>query len=125
MTVEVVTTINTLDTTLPAFGDPKAEGDNHIRNIKSALKTTFPNVSGAVNVSHLTLNNIQVTQPVSENSTKPATTAFVHLAIAAAAAVNLPPTAGNQGKVLVLNQSAIPTWGTVSPDFILQTFGVL
>jgi hypothetical protein len=125
MTVEVVTTINTLDPTLPAFGDPKAEGDNHLRNIKSALKTTFPNVAGAVTVSHLTLNSINVTQPLSENSTKPATTEFVHLAIGAAAAVNLPPTAGNQGKVLTLNQSAVPVWGTVSPDFILQTFGVL
>jgi len=125
MSVEVVTTINTLDASFPAATDPRSEGDDHIRNIKTALKTTFPNVSGAVSVSHTTLNNIQVTQPVADTSTKPATTEFVKLAIANAAAPNLPGTAGNQGKVLVVNESGTPVWGTGVPDYIVQSFGVI
>jgi hypothetical protein len=48
MTVEVATYISSLDTSLPAGGDTKSEGDNHIRLIKSTLKTTFPNINGAM-----------------------------------------------------------------------------
>ena len=49
MTVESATYINTLDANYPASGDQRNEGDNHLRLIKSAVKTTFPNVNGAVN----------------------------------------------------------------------------
>lgn len=125
MSVEVITTINTLDPTYPAATDPRSEGDDHIRGIKSALKTTFPNVAGVVNVSHITLNNIEVTQPVADTSTKPATTEFVKLAIANAAAASLPSTAGNQGKVLVVNDSGVPVWSGGTPDFIIQAQGVI
>lgn len=58
MTVETATTINQLNASLPAAGDPKAEGDDHIRVIKSTIKTTFPNVSGAVNPSHTEFNYV-------------------------------------------------------------------
>lgn len=125
MSVEVVTYINTLDASFPAATDPRSEGDDHIRNLKSALKVTFPNVSGAVNVSHTTLNNIEVTQPVADTSTKPATTAFVKLAIANAAAASLPSTAGNTGKVLVVNESETPVWGTGTPDYLIQSQGII
>jgi hypothetical protein len=125
MSVEVVTTINTLDPTFPAATDPRSEGDDHIRNIKSAIKTTFPNVSGVVTVSHTDLNGIKTTQPVADTSTKTATTEFVKLAIGNAAAASLPPTAGNAGKVLVLNQSAVPVWGAGTPDFLIQSQGVI
>lgn len=56
MTVESATYISDLDTSLPAGGDSRAEGDNHIRLIKSALKTTFPNVNGAVTATDEQLN---------------------------------------------------------------------
>jgi hypothetical protein len=56
MSVEIVTTINTLDATFPAATDPRSEGDDHIRNIKSAIKTTFPGVTGAVTATHTELN---------------------------------------------------------------------
>jgi hypothetical protein len=81
MSVEVVTTINTLDATFPTSTDPRSEGDDHIRNIKLAVKTTFPNVAGVVSVSHTDLNNITTTQAVADESTKPATTAFVKLKV--------------------------------------------
>lgn len=44
MGLESVTTIKDLNVANPAPGDNKAEGDDHIRNIKKALKNTFPNV---------------------------------------------------------------------------------
>lgn len=47
MTVETATSISQLDATLPTSGDPKAEGDNHLRLIKSVLKTQFPNFGTA------------------------------------------------------------------------------
>lgn len=125
MSVEVVTYINTLDPSFPAATDPRSEGDDHIRNTKSALRVTFPNVAGAVNVSHTTLNNIEITQPVADTSTKPATTAFVKLAIANAAAASLPSTAGNAGKVLVVNEAFIPVWGAGTPDYLIQSQGVI
>ena len=51
-----ITYISDLVSTNPAAGDPKAQGDDHLRGIKVALKTTFPNVSGAVTPTHTVLN---------------------------------------------------------------------
>lgn len=51
MTVESATYIDTLDATLPLSGDPKSEGDNHLRLIKQVLQNTFPNVNGAIQAS--------------------------------------------------------------------------
>lgn len=41
MTVETATHIDDLDETLPAGGDVKSEGDNHLRLLKDVLKTSF------------------------------------------------------------------------------------
>lgn len=56
MAVESVTYINNLDPSLPSGGDSIAEGDDHIRNVKKGIKTTFPNVTGAVTATHQQLN---------------------------------------------------------------------
>lgn len=42
MTVETASYISQLDPTYPAAGDPKSEGDNHLRLLKNVLKTQFP-----------------------------------------------------------------------------------
>lgn len=42
MPVESATYVSDLDVNQPVAGDPVAEGDNHLRLIKQALKTTFP-----------------------------------------------------------------------------------
>jgi hypothetical protein len=47
-----------LNASYPAAGDARSEGDDHIRGIKSVLKTTFPNVSGAVTPTHTELNYV-------------------------------------------------------------------
>jgi hypothetical protein len=56
MTVETVNGISDLNATYPAGGDPKSEGDNHVRNIKTALKTDLPNITGPVTATQAELN---------------------------------------------------------------------
>ncbi|WP_343735338.1 hypothetical protein [Acidovorax sp.] len=57
MTVEITSGIGGLDATLPAAGDPKSEGDNHLRLIKGVLKTQFPNFgTAAMNATTVELN---------------------------------------------------------------------
>ena len=103
MTVEVATYINGLDPTLPTGADPVPEGDNHLRIIKSTLKTTFPNVAGAVTADHVALSTVGVTQPSGDGSSKTATTAFVQAAILAASI----------------------TPANAAPDFLLINSGVI
>jgi hypothetical protein len=47
--LEVVTHIQDLNASWPLGSDQAATADDHIRNIKSALKTDFPNFNGTVN----------------------------------------------------------------------------
>ena len=56
MTIESVTYIDDLNVSYPANTDQKQEGDDHIRNLKVALKNSFPQVSGAVTASHTELS---------------------------------------------------------------------
>jgi hypothetical protein len=56
MALEVGTFISDLVATNPTSTDPKAEGDDHIRLLKSTVKATFPNVTGAVLPTHTELN---------------------------------------------------------------------
>lgn len=58
MSVETTTYIDGLNSALPAAGDPKSEGDDHLRLIKSTVKATFPNVAGAVTPTHTQLNYV-------------------------------------------------------------------
>lgn len=56
MALETATYINGLVATNPAGGDAIAQADDHLRLIKSTIKNTFPNITGAVSVSHTDLN---------------------------------------------------------------------
>lgn len=47
MGLETPTFISDLTPTNPVSNDPKGQGDDHIRNLKTALKNTFPNASKA------------------------------------------------------------------------------
>lgn len=64
--------IDALTSTNPVSGDPKSEGDDHIRGIKNVLKTTFPNVTGAVTAAHTKLNYTDVTTPGTAQASKAA-----------------------------------------------------
>lgn len=57
MTVESASYISQLAATNPASGDPKSEGDDHVRLIKTVLKTQFPNFgTAAMNATVTELN---------------------------------------------------------------------
>lgn len=58
MSLETATYISDLVTTNPTASDPKSQGDDHIRLVKSTIKTTFPNVTGAVTPTHTQLNYV-------------------------------------------------------------------
>ncbi len=45
-----------LNASYPAAGDNKSEGDDHLRGIKTCLKTTLPNVTGAITATQAELN---------------------------------------------------------------------
>jgi hypothetical protein len=54
MALETVTDIDDLVVTNPTASDPKSQGDDHIRNIKTALKNAFPGFTGTVVVGGTT-----------------------------------------------------------------------
>lgn len=58
MALETATYISDLVSTNPTASDNMSQGDDHIRLLKSALKSTFPNVSGAVTATHTELNYV-------------------------------------------------------------------
>lgn len=58
MGLEVATYINELNVNWPVPTDKIREGDDHLRVIKTALVNSFPNIGGAVELSHTALNLI-------------------------------------------------------------------
>jgi len=56
MALESTTYIDGLVTTNPTGTDPRSQGDDHIRLVKSTIKSTFPSLTGAVTSTHTELN---------------------------------------------------------------------
>ena len=56
MGLETGTYIDSLNTSNPGATDSVAQGDDHIRLIKSTIKNTFPNITGAMTATHTELN---------------------------------------------------------------------
>lgn len=121
MGLETGTYIDSLVVTNPLLNDPRSEGDDHLRLIKSTLKNTFPNLTGAMTLTQVQLNILLtagttgvvafnvVTQAVGNSTTLAASTAFVQAAAFAAA---LPAQAGNAGKY-VTTDGTTASWGTI------------
>ena len=57
MALETGTFISDLVVTNPTGSDALAFADDHLRLVKSTLKNTFPNVSGAITKTHTQINN--------------------------------------------------------------------
>lgn len=114
MALETGTYISDLVAANPPNSDQKAQGAGHLRLLKSTIKATFPNVTGAVTPTHTLLNTVGVTQAVTDDSTNTATTAFVQDVVAATAFTNaLPAQAGNSGKFVTTNGS-VASWDAIS-----------
>ena len=147
MALETATYISDLIATNPTSTDLKSEGDNHIRLLKSAVKATFPAVTGAVTASHTELNFVDgvtsalqgqldtkaplaspaltgtPTAPTAaggDNSTQIATTAFV---ANAAFSTILPSQTGNSGNLLTTDGTN-PSW-TAPPIASVSTVSVV
>ena len=58
MALESTTYIDGLVATNPTGTDPRSQGDDHIRLVKSAVKATFPSITGAVTSTHAELNKL-------------------------------------------------------------------
>lgn len=58
MGLETGTYIDSLVITNPTATDNRSEGDDHLRLLKSTVKSTFPNISGAVTPTHTELNYV-------------------------------------------------------------------
>jgi hypothetical protein len=56
MPLETVTHLSDLNQSNPPGTDTKAQGDDHIRNIKLALRTDLPNINAVVNCTPAQLN---------------------------------------------------------------------
>ena len=98
MALESATYISDLVITNPTGADSKSTSDDHHRLIKSTLKATFPNVTGAVTVTQSQLNDVVNKAPIASPTftgvpsaptatpatatTQLASTAFVQAAIA-------------------------------------------
>lgn len=89
MGLEAATYVNDLNSSNPTATDPRAQGDDHLRLIKAALKTTFPNSSRAfrfMTTDASVAGNVTVVAPDDENNV------FVVSASAAARTVAVPTT---------------------------------
>ena len=68
MGLETASFINGLVTTNPVGAtDPKGQGDDHIRLIKSTLKATFPSITGAITLTQAFLNGLFTRQVIAGN----------------------------------------------------------
>lgn len=65
MALETPIYINTLDDNNPNDNDAKSQGAAHLRNIKGAIKRTWPNVVGAILPTQAEINQlVGVTSPL-------------------------------------------------------------
>lgn len=62
MGLEIVQFVSDLNVAWPAPTDKMRFGDDHLRNIKTALKNTFPNLTGAMELTQVQLNTLPAWQ---------------------------------------------------------------
>lgn len=61
MPLETGTYIDSLNASNPVgASDPKSQGDDHLRLIKSTIKNTFPNIAGAMTLTQTQLNSAAI-----------------------------------------------------------------
>lgn len=118
MTLEAGTYISDLNASNPSATDPKSQGDDHIRLVKSTIHNTFPNITGEVARTHTEINSVidralragdtysghhdfsgatEVKVPTPTGTDNPATKGYAdNLAFSTA----LPAQTGNAGKIV-------------------------
>jgi hypothetical protein len=77
--LETGTYISDLVVTNPTSSDLASQGDDHLRLVKSTIKTTFPNITGAVTPTHTELNFVDgVTSAIQTQIDAKAATSHTH-----------------------------------------------
>lgn len=71
MPLESATYIDSLNTSNPQETDPLSQSDDHIKLIKTVLKTTFPYITGQVTATHDQLNEAMVVPGILGNGGTP------------------------------------------------------
>lgn len=77
MALESASTIDGLNPSNPVSTDPISAADDHIRLLKSTVKATFPNISGAVNATHTEINTVADGNTSATSTTLASTDALV------------------------------------------------
>ena len=68
MALETGTFIDSLNANNPAITDQIDQGDDHIRLIKSTIKSTFPSITGAVTLTHTQINTLETRMGTAETN---------------------------------------------------------
>lgn len=147
MGLESATYISDLVATNPVSGDPKSQGDDHIRLLKSTIKATFPNVNAAVTATDEELNYVDgVTSaiqtqldakapidsptftgtpaaPTATTGTSGNQIATLDYVIATALSSSLPGQTGNAGKLLSTDGTNGGWYDTIDADVVTLLSG--
>lgn len=139
MALETATYISGLVAANPLSTDPKSQGDDHLRLIKSTLQATFPNITGAVTATHTELSYVSGVTSGIQGQLDAITAQLVSGGtalnqISAASASSTIDNAANQinwnwnltgasGKGFAVSESAASTLGAGAQDLV--SFGTL
>lgn len=98
MTLESATYIDSLNQSYPEGSAKKSKGDDHLRLIKSVLKNTFPNITGAMTATHTSLNRVETPGSVNHPLESGTKTIFYQAS---------PPTGWTQDTTAAINGAAL------------------
>lgn len=112
MPLEAATFIQSLDATNPTSGDRKSQGDDHLRLIKSVLKSTFPNATSKFYFPTVVVLGANITLTTEHNN------AILYLVTTTSFNINLPAlTAGDAGwTVTMIKYTVDPNLVFVQPQ---------
>jgi hypothetical protein len=114
--------VDSLNAANPTATDPKSEGDDHLRLLKSTIKNTLPNLTGAVTATQSELNLLDgVTATTAELNYVDGVTSNIQTQINNLDP--LPSQTGHTGKYLGTDGSSA-TWNTLDTDANTTTKGL-
>jgi len=118
MAIETFEFIDDLNAANPTATDNVSEGDDHLRGLKTTLKNTFPNVTGAINATETELNYVDgVTSAIqTQLDTKLSSVADNSVTLAKMAS-------GTDGNLITYDASGDPAYVTTGTSGQVLTSG--
>jgi microcystin-dependent protein len=125
MPLEAATYIDDLVETNPVATDGSGQGDDHIRLIKSALKATFPSITGAVTATHTELNTAVANDTKLKATSADTTPGYLNdkLVVAARLAKSTVNPAADEDISLDLASSGVTPGSYTHPSITVDTYG--